>query len=98
MLVTKDKVGWYCTGTVRIYLLGNILYVIQFKTIPCKIGTHKQTNGTYILRLKSIVVDPDPYVFGPPGSGSGSDHSMIKKNSKKTLNSTVLRLFYDFLS
>jgi hypothetical protein len=49
---------------------------------------------------------PDPYVFGPPGSGSvshkygsgsGSFHHQAKI-VRKTLISTVLSLFYDFLS
>jgi hypothetical protein len=42
--------------------------------------------------LENSVVDPDPdpYVFGPPGSGSGPS----SKNSKKNLH----LLFYDFLS
>jgi hypothetical protein len=35
------------------------------------------------------VGDPDPYVFGPPGSGSGSFYHQAKI-VKKTLISTVL--------
>jgi hypothetical protein len=49
-----------------------------------------------ILILLYIVADADPqdpYVFGPPGSGSGSictkdpDPSIIKQKSNKSLNS-----------
>jgi hypothetical protein len=51
--------------------------------------------------VKSSVVDPDPYVFGPPGSasgsvshkygsGSGSFHHQATKKIRKTLPSTVL--------
>ncbi len=57
--------------------------------------------GKYSIQI--IVPDPDPYVFEPPGSASGSViclygsfHQQAKM--KKTLISTVLWLFYDFLS
>jgi hypothetical protein len=47
------------------------------------------------------VPDPDPHVFGPPGSGStsqmyGSGSSC--KNSKKNLDSFYFVTFFDFLS
>ncbi len=52
------------------------------------------------------VADPDPYVFGAPGSGSGSISQRHGSGSfyhqakivRKILISTVLRLLYDFLS
>ncbi len=51
------------------------------------------------------VADPDPYVFMPPGSGSVSqmtdpdpDPSIIKPNSKKTIDSHFLLLLFDFLT
>ncbi len=43
----------------------------------------------------SSVADPDPYVFGSPGSGSFYHQAKIVR---KTLIPTVLWLFYDFLS
>jgi hypothetical protein len=46
------------------------------------------------------VADPnpsDPYVFGPPGSGSGSFYQQAKI-VRKSLIPTVLRLLNDFLS
>ncbi len=42
------------------------------------------------------VADPDPRVFGPPGSGSTSLSSC--KNSKKNLDSYYLVTLFDFLS
>jgi hypothetical protein len=39
--------------------------------------------------ISGSVVDPDPYVFGLPGSGSGSFYYQAKK-VRKTLLSTVL--------
>ncbi len=66
------------------------------------------TNYEY---LEDSVGDPDPYVFGPPGSVSGSvshnygsgygsssrsfNHQV--KIKRKTLISSILWLFYDFL-
>jgi hypothetical protein len=41
---------------------------------------------------ESSVTDPDPYVFGPPGS------FLLSKKVRKTLNPTLLWLLYDFLS
>jgi hypothetical protein len=41
--------------------------------------------------------DPDPHVFGPPGSGSGSDYHQAKK-VRNTLIPTALLLLFDFLS
>ncbi len=38
--------------------------------------------------------DPDPHVFGPPGSGSGS----IRKFSKKNLDFYCFVTSFDFLS
>jgi hypothetical protein len=40
-------------------------------------------------------LDPDPYVFGPPGCESFHQRA---KNCRKTLIYTVLGLLYDFLS
>ncbi len=52
-------------------------------------------------RLFSSVVDPDHYVFGPPGSGSvrqgtDPDPSIISKNCRKILIHTVFCDFFDF--
>jgi hypothetical protein len=47
--------------------------------------------------FKSSVVDPDPYVFGPPGSGSVSQRygsGSFYHSARKTLLLTV----FDFLS
>jgi hypothetical protein len=50
------------------------------------------------------VADPDPYVFGPPGSASGSgSHKYVSAFHSKIVAvrkplSTVLRLLYDFTS
>jgi hypothetical protein len=51
---------------------------------------------------------PDPHVFGPPGSGSGSISQRYESGSgsfyqqakliKKTLIPTALRFLFDFLS
>jgi hypothetical protein len=52
-------------------------------------------------------LEPDPYVFGPPGSGfviffnctdsdQSLDPSIIKQKYEKTLIYIVLRLLYDF--
>jgi hypothetical protein len=51
-------------------------------------------------------VDPDPHVFGPPGSGSGSTSQRYgsgsfhqhAKNSKKNLDSYYFVTLFDFLS
>jgi hypothetical protein len=65
------------------------------------------------LRFHSVVstpstsvADPDPYVFGPPGSGTGSISQSDGSGSvsfyhqakivRKTLIPTFLRLLYDF--
>ncbi len=64
------------------------------------------------LSIWISVADTDPYVFGPPGSASGSVSQRYgswsgpflwvllssSKNSKKPLTPTVLRLHYDFAS
>jgi hypothetical protein len=52
----------------------------------------------------SSVADPDPYVFGPPGSGSvsqrfGSGSRILlssRKKVRKTLIPAVLGLLYEF--
>ncbi len=44
------------------------------------------------------VVDLDPYVFGPPGSGSVIQGLHQAKILRKTLIPTVLRLLFDFIS
>ncbi len=41
-------------------------------------------------------MDPDPYVFGNPESGSGSFHQV--KTVRKILISAVLGLLYDLFS
>ena len=60
--------------------------------------------------VRSSVADPDPHVFGPPGStsqrygsGSGSCSGFGSfyhqaKIVRKTLITTVLQLLFDFLS
>jgi hypothetical protein len=41
----------------------------------------------------TTVADPDPYVFGPPGSGSISQRSsLISNNRNKLMLETVLRI------
>ncbi len=82
----------------------------------CKITKYiTQRRSKHIERkgfIQSIVADPepdsqDPYVFWPPGSGSGSistryrtdpDPSIEAKIVRKILIPTVLWLLYDFLS
>jgi hypothetical protein len=70
-------------------------------------GGHSQGYGA---KMRISVVDPDPYDFGPPGSGSVSHRirsprsqspgsSIIKQNKvRKPWIPTVLRLLYAFLS
>jgi hypothetical protein len=59
---------------------------------------HTQISCCYISIVADPELDPDPYVFGPPesgsistryGSGSGSFYHQAKKN-KKNLNSNCL--------
>jgi hypothetical protein len=64
--------------------------------------------GTCNSKSKSNVADPDPYIFGPPGSRSGSDSQRYGSGSgsfyhhakivRKTWIPTVLLLLFDFLS
>jgi hypothetical protein len=56
-----------------------------------------------ILFIHSVIIGsvPDPYVFGPPGSASGSCSGSGSfyhhaKNSKKNLDSYFLLLFLTF--
>jgi hypothetical protein len=54
-----------------------------------------------IIKLLSSVVDPDPYVFGPPGLGSinictDPDPSMNKQKKKENLDFSYILLFFDF--
>jgi hypothetical protein len=35
-------------------------------------GVEKALDSGYVTLSKTNVVDPDPYVFGPPGSATGS--------------------------
>jgi hypothetical protein len=76
-------------GGARCPFSGKSLYVINY--------------GNDYRYHKISVADPDPYVFGPPGSGSKStilapdpDPSIVKQNSKENLKSycfvTSLRL------
>ncbi len=61
-----------------------------------------------LLGTPLVVSEPDPYVFGPPGSGSNSTRYWYGSGSgsfynkakvvRKTLIPPVLRLFFDFLS
>jgi hypothetical protein len=59
-----------------------------------------------IGNVQSSVRDPDPHVFGPPGSGSTSQRYGSGSRSfchqakivRKTLIPTVLYLLLDFLS
>jgi hypothetical protein len=61
-----------------------------------------QSPGRYLLLLMFIsVADPDPNIFGPPGSGSSSQEVRIwirillsSKNSKKNLHFMVFFYFY----
>jgi hypothetical protein len=66
-------------------------------------------NNTGQWRGRSSVADPDPpdpHVFGPPGSGSGSTSQRYGsgsfyyhgKNSKKSLDSYFFVTLFDFLS
>jgi hypothetical protein len=58
----------------------------------------------YPRQVLRSVVDPDPYVFGPLGSGSVSQRyrsgsgSSSSKNSMKNLDFNCSVTFYDFLS
>ncbi len=47
------------------------------------------------MLVLNSAADPDPYVFGPPGSGSFYNQA---KKVRKTLIPTVLGLFFDILS
>jgi hypothetical protein len=54
----------------------------------------------YLFYINDSVTDPDPsdpYVFGSPGSGSGSLFHQAKI-VRKTLIPAVLLLLFDFLS
>jgi hypothetical protein len=51
----------------------------------------------FFTRYRSSVADPDPFVFGPPGSGSGSFYHQLKIVRKPSIT-TVLLLLFDFLS
>jgi hypothetical protein len=56
----------------------------------------------YII-YSARVVDLDPYVFGPPGSGSIMFVQIrilpsSSKSSKTLISTALLLLFYDFLS
>ncbi len=56
----------------------------------------QQNEHSYVT---SSVADPDPHVFGPPGSGSGSGSFYHEARIvRKTLISAVLWLLFDFLS
>jgi hypothetical protein len=55
----------------------------------------------YVRLLKTSVPDPDPHVFGPPGSGSTNQRYpsiIMLKNSKKNLDSFYFVTLFDFLS
>jgi hypothetical protein len=75
-------------------------------TRPTMADRYPYANISYIA-LRNSVADPDPYVFGPPGSGSGSIsqrhgsgsgsfYHQAKKVVRKTLIPTVLLLLFDF--
>jgi hypothetical protein len=49
--------------------------------------------GKYLLALCRSVAEPDPHVFGPPGSGPSIIHAKIVR---KTLIPTIMRLFLTF--
>jgi hypothetical protein len=56
---------------------------------------------SYVKILRTTVADPDPYVFGPPGSVSQRYLRILLSTAKivrKTWIPTVLCLLYDFLS
>jgi hypothetical protein len=67
---------------------------------------HAQESAGRLQQVECSVVDPDPYVFGPPGPGSGSSSQWHGSGSfyhrtkivRKTLIPTVLLLLFDFLS
>jgi hypothetical protein len=65
-----------------------------FKPVPVDVAvcillpeSAEQTNDIAFVEIS--VADPDPYVFGPPGSGSGSFYHQAKI-VEKTLIPTVL--------
>jgi hypothetical protein len=59
-----------------------------------KISYSKQPTILSVLTSVPDPYPPDPHVFGPPGSGSGSSC----KNSKKNLDSYYFMALFDFLS
>ncbi len=62
---------------------------LRFSDVPdyetTTVAEQRQTNK---LLVTASVGNPDPYVFGPPGSGSGSFYHQEKK-VRKTLIPTV---------
>jgi hypothetical protein len=65
--------------------------------------TSSLMNRTFSYTSVADPDPPDPHVFGPPESGSGSisqryGSGSLNKNGKKNHVSTVLRLLFDFLS
>ncbi len=58
-----DHEAVLCAGEVREVIL--LLYCYISETL-CK------TSSSYLCTVRTSVADPDPHVFGPPGSGSGS--------------------------
>jgi hypothetical protein len=58
----------------------------------------RKDNGTGTCITAICVADPDPYVFGPPGYGSGPDPYHQAKIVRKTLIPTVFLIRFDFLS
>jgi hypothetical protein len=66
--------------------------------VAIAVDTKVQTNLSSTCSLQSSVADPDPHVFGPPGSGStsrryGSGSGSVYHHAKivrKTLIPTIL--------
>ncbi len=82
--------------------------VLKHERLP---PPQRRINSFYVQvsEVKAIisVVDPDPWVFGPPGPGPGSVSQRYRSGSEsfyhqakklgKTLIPTVLCLLYDFI-
>jgi hypothetical protein len=100
-------------GTINIFLCSSCLYSAPTEEdIAVHAALHQASgSGTIsclLFLITSVPDPPDPHVFGPQGSGSGSTSQRYGSGSGffyhkakivgKTLISTVLWLFFDFLS
>ncbi len=78
--------------------------IFCYESFVSTVHVFRQLHYVCIERVLASVADPDPpdpHVFGPPGSGSGSTsqrYGSSCKNSKKNLDSYYLAIFFDFLS